>query len=649
MDNDILDETNNGDLAIELNNVSYQYPTSSEMSLSGVSFDVQKGKFTAIMGATGAGKTTLCLCLNGLIPQLLEGKLTGSLKVGGMEVRKTPVQLMAKVLGLVLQDPETQLFGRTVEEDTAFGPRNLAVAQADVQQRVDNSLEKVNLKGYNQRLTEELSGGEKQRLAIAGVLAMEPEILVLDEPTSELDPSGRVTIYNTLDALHTNRDLTVLLVEHSAEELIDKADEIIVLQQGKIAWRGEPRRLFRNIPLLRQYGLKPIPVSLIGWNCFAKGLITEERIPLDLESAEALFRELLSEKEHDLTGAEFGNDQACFTQVRPEIPTPNGLTSRELVLGKLDLGELAIRELAIGELALEKSTTEKLTTEGLAQKEILKISDLYYNYESGQPALQGINLTINRGEFVALVGQNGAGKTTLAKHLNGLLKPSGGDVSVCGMNTKDYGTAHLAKTIGYVFQNPDHQIFSSTVEKELEYGLRNAGIKGAEAKARINRVLEATGLGPYRSVHPFTLGKGERQIIAVASILVLKPQILIIDEPTTGSDWTGVQAMMRLSDELHRAGTTIIMISHDMDLVARHAQHVIVLKEGRVLLDGSPREVFAKEKELLAAAIIPPMLCRLSLRLRDSGFDLGLNEVLLRPEEFTALLESEEAKEAKQC
>jgi energy-coupling factor transport system ATP-binding protein len=586
--------------AIELNNVSYQYPNAAEACLKNINLTVKKGKFVVLMGATGAGKTTLSLCLNGLIPQLLEGKLTGQVTVCGLDVRKTPVQLMSKVLGLVLQDPETQIIGRTVEEDTAFGPSNLSVPQEEILRRVDDTLERVRLKGFKLRLTEELSGGEKQRLAIAGVLAMEPEVLVLDEPTSELDPTGRTDIYSTLDDLRTKKELTIILVEHSSEELIQKADDVVVLKEGEVIFRGEPTQLFRDIPRLQQFGIKPLPVSLIGWSFFEKGWISRDKIPLDLLSAERLMREMFSKHNHALLKLDPSRSAHITSlmvphQIRNEVPCKDAA---------------------------------------------LKINNLHYHYQSGQPALAGINLTIESGEFVALIGQNGAGKTTLAKHFNGLLKPSSGEVIVCGLNTHDYETCDLAKTVGYVFQNPDHQIFSNTVEKELEFGLKSAGFNRSESNERINQVLKNTGLERYRKVHPFTLGKGERQMIAVASILVLKPQILIVDEPTTGSDWPGVQAMMRLIHELHRSGTTIVMISHDMDLVAQYAQRVVVLKKGSILLDGSPREVFANSQVLLDAAIIPPQLCRLSSRLKELGFP----GILLRPEEFTSMFESEVAE-----
>ncbi|KJS48462.1 MAG: ABC transporter ATP-binding protein [Peptococcaceae bacterium BRH_c23] len=567
--------------------------------MKNISLTVKKGKFIVLMGSTGAGKTTLSLCLNGLIPQLLEGKLTGQVSVAGKNVGKTAVQSMSKVLGLVLQDPETQIIGRTVEEDTAFGPRNFLVPFDEINLRVDQSLEKVRLKGYNQRISEELSGGEKQRLAIAGVLVMEPEILVLDEPTSELDPIGRSEIYQTLDDLRRKRDLTILLVEHSSEELIHKADEVLVLKQGEVVWKGLPTELFRNLPLLSQLGIKPLPVSQLGWDFYEKGWITFAEIPLDIPSAANIIRALLPKYGHW--------HKHGHVPVQEEIK--NHLFKQEPYLLEAEIA--------------------------------VQVSDLFYQYNSSQPALRGINLTIKTGEFVALIGQNGAGKTTLAKHFNGLLKPTRGEIIVEGMNTLQYDSSDLSKTIGYVFQNPDHQIFSATVEKELEFGLKNAGYKGQEIKQRVDEVLQYTGLERYRSVHPFSLGKGERQMIAVASILALKPKLLIIDEPTTGSDWAGVQSMMALICKLHAAGTTIIMISHDMDLVAQHAKRVIVMKEGGVMLDGTPEDVFSEEQLLLDSAIIPPQLCRLSAHLKDI---LG-HRTFIESREFMALFERQEQKE----
>lgn len=563
---------------IELKNVSYCYPRAAVKSLKRVNLTVEKGKFVVIMGRTGAGKTTLSLCLNGLIPQLLQGDLTGEVIVAGKETGNYRVQELAKQVGLVLQEAESQIVGRTVEEDVAFGPRNFGVPMAEVHRRVEQALARVRLREHNKHSTVEISGGEKQRLVIAGVLAMEPEIMVLDEPTSELDPEGRVEVYRALDDLRCESNRTLLVIEHSSEEILQRADEVIVLNYGEIVWQGPPKSLFRDIPLLQEFGIKPLPVSLLGWEFYQRGWIELENIPLDVASAESLVRGLISHQ-------------------KPRQEKNPWTKPKEI----------------------KEAHHERMEGKGGQGSPLIQISELVHQYESGQIALRGIDLTVRKGEFIALVGSNGAGKTTLAKHLNGLLKPTQGEVIVKGMNTKEYDTAHLARTIGYVFQNPDHQIFSVSVEKELEFGLKNAGFNSGEIKNRIAQALELTGLEEYREVHPYTLGKGERQLIAVASVLALTPEILVIDEPTTGLDWKGVQRIMELLNQLHKKGTTILMITHDMDIVAEYTERVIVLQKGRVLRDAPTWEALGNPDILRQAAILPPQIRDLSQRLLDLG------------------------------
>lgn len=565
---------------IELRDVSYCYPNSGQPSLKNLTFSVPRGTFVVVMGHSGAGKTTLSLCLNGLIPQLLEGDFTGSVTVAGRDLSLHSVQSMVKHIGLVLDDPEAQIFGRTVQEDTAFGPANLSLPVKEIYQRVGDALNRVRLQGYESRDTTELSGGEKQRLAIAGVLALQPEILILDEPTSELDPVGRTEIYQTIDDLRSIKQLTILVAEHNSEEIINRADELIVLNRGAIAWKGIPEELFRNIPLLAELGIRPIPVSLLGWEFYQRGLITFEEIPLDVPTAEKMVQKVLLKQ----------NLLDATNNLRPQ--------------------------------PVRQSETEAPA--------LLRVIDLDYRYVPDNMALQSVNITIRKGEFIALIGKNGSGKTTLAKHFNGLLKPSAGEVVVDGMNTKEFGTSMLAQIVGYVFQNPDHQIFSVSVESELEYGLKNAGIDDAEIRRRIDRALQFTRLEQHRKEHPLSLGKGERQMVAVASILALEPKILVIDEPTTGLDWAGIQHMMSLIKQLHEGGTTIIMISHDMEIVAKYAERVVVMNDGGVLLEGSTRDVFENFQVLARAGIVPPQILRLTAGLR--GF--GLVGTFLHEQEF---------------
>lgn len=552
---------------ILLENVSYTYPNSENKVLKEISCEIEEGKFTVVLGRTGAGKTTMMLLLNGIIPQLLEGKLEGKIHVANLDLSKYRVQTITRNVGLVLQDPESQIFGRTVEEDVSFGPRNYLVPRDEIFKRIDESLARVRLSGYNKRMTSQLSGGEKQRLAIAGVIAMHPSVLVLDEPTSELDPLGRDEIYKTIQDLSNEKNLTILVVEHSSQEICERADNIVVVNDGRIAWTGKPKDLFRDIEVVNKNGIKPIPVSIIGWTLYKKGYIKKEEIPLESNQAFDIIKGLLK-----------------------------------------------------GRKIIDNSANREIYNEtGTNKKQIVEVKDLTYTYESGKKALDDISITIHEGDFVALIGQNGAGKTTLAKHFNSIFKPASGKVFVCGKDTADYEPENLAQYIGYVFQNPDHQIFSSTVYKELEFGLKNTGLPPEETVKRISEVMEITGISHLKDEHPFSLGKGERQKIAVASILALNPQILVVDEPTTGQDWDGINAMMNLIDTLHKKGTTIIMITHDMDVVARYAKRTIVLNEGKVIADGNTADVLADTATLNKSFVDTPQIIELSKLLMELG------------------------------
>ena len=561
--------------AINIENVVYKYPKSQAPVLKGVSFSIEPGTFSVILGPTGAGKTTLAMCLNGLIPQLLEGSLSGSVNVKNANVAKVRVQRMSEILGLVLQDPETQIFGRTVEEDTAFGLRNFLVPKEEIDERIDAALKSVGLADFRLRETSQMSGGEKQRLAVAGVLAMQPEILVLDEPTSELDPLGREQIYSTIENLRRTQALTILAIEHSSEEIACRADEILIVHEGKLVWQGAPRTLFSNSPLVEQYGIKPLQVASIGWKLQQLGLLTAEQIPLTVTEAKEQIEKILPVSPKN-------------AQTKPVVK----------------------------EQAAHKSAPP-----------VVSIQNLSHTYPNKNTALRGLSLDIYAGEFVAIIGQNGAGKTTLAKHLNGLLQPTQGRVLLGGNEVSSLNSNQIAQEIGYVFQNPDHQIFSATVEQEIAYGLNMAKLPAATISERIDKVLEITNLTKQRAAHPFSLGRGERQMVAVASILALEPKLLVVDEPTTGQDWRGINRIMELITSLQQQGTTILMITHDMDLVARYAQRVLVMKEGELLLDDTPQYVFAQHEILAQTYIQPPQVTRL-------GQLLGFAETMLTEEQF---------------
>lgn len=568
-----------------LEKVSYRYPRAAKESLKKVSCVIGKGKWVTVLGPSGAGKSTLALTLNGLIPQLTEGELTGKITLDGQDISRYKVQTLAKHVGLVLQDAETQIFSRSVREDVSFGPRNYGFSAAEIERRTAWALKAVGLDGKAGKNTAELSGGEKQRLALAGILALEPEFIVLDEGTAELDPQGKKALYAMLEGLRRERETTIITVEQDLEEIAPRTDEVLVLKEGEIAWRGKPEQLFPDVPLVKRLGLRPLSICLLGWELYREGRISWGEIPIrDFQAERILASELAAEARE---------------------------TEKEEVRGAEAEGE--------EERERDRDKT-KAEVKGERKKEMIRAEDLSYGYGPEQPlALHGINLVIEQGEFVALTGRNGSGKTTLAKHFNGLLQPGTGKVYIGGTDTQTTKAEGLFPTVGYVFQNPDHQIFAATVEREIAYGLKNMGLARAEIKSRVAAGLELTGLTPYRAAHPYSLGRGLRQIVAVASVIVLQPKVLVLDEPTAGLGWQETRQMMVLLEHLNREGTTVILISHDMELVARYAGRMIVMAEGRIVLDKKPEEAFACPLALEQAGLGVPPLARLADGLREKG------------------------------
>ncbi|WP_457554240.1 ABC transporter ATP-binding protein [Desulfobacula sp.] len=499
--------------AIELTNLSFRYKAADTFALKDIEFLLEQGQCAAIMGPSGSGKTTLCQCLKGLIPQAVEGELKGCIKVAGKNLSLFRVQTMARTIGLVMQDPEVQIVGRTVYEDAAFGPRNFLVPKDEINKRVSQSLSLVGLDGYESRCSNELSGGEKQRLTIAGVLAMNPEILVLDEPASELDPRGRKEIYRHLENLRQRTGLSMIIVEQKIDDIFQMIDKVIILNDGHMKWEGKPE---------------------------------------NISSANTLF-----------TG--------CVFPIYPR-------------------GQESDKNLHPG---------------NEMQLPALKVKGLNFSYTPGKSVLEDINLSIYQNDFLALVGHNGAGKTSLVKHLNGLIPYKSGSICFYKEDIKTMTLGELSQSVGYVFQNPDHQIFENSVEKEISFGLSNRGLSENHIKTRVNETIEYMGLSAVRNDHPFTLGKGLRQIIAVASIVALKPKILIVDEPTTGLDSSGSQKIMNIIEKLYYDGTAIILISHDLELVKNYAKRLVVLNHGKIILDEKIQQALLEKETLEDAGLYP--------------------------------------------
>jgi energy-coupling factor transport system ATP-binding protein len=556
--------------AIEVRDLAYRYRGQENPALDGVNLEVAEGEFVVVMGPSGAGKSTLCVSLNGLIPHFFRGRMEGEVLLHGRSTREGKVGEFAREVGLVFQDFEAQLFSTNVALEVAFGPENFSVEHDEMARRVKEVLSRVRLEGFEGRQPATLSGGQKQRLAIASVLAIEPRVLCLDEPTTDLDPIGKLGVFEIAEELRRRDDVTLVVVEHETEETLD-ADRIVILKEGKIAADGPAREILRDVELLESARIMPLQVARF----FHEMGLWEGQLPLTP-------REGLREfKQRDW-------------RVNPE-------RHRELV-------------------------EEDEEREGAYGEPVIEVEGLSHRYPNGVVALEGVDLAIRRGEFLAVLGQNGSGKTTLVKHFNGLLEPTEGSVRVGGEETVSQGVRVLGQTVGYVFQNPDHQIFSDTVSDEVAFGPKIRGMEEAEVEERVSEALSAVGLEGYEQEDPFGLTKGERQRVAVASVLAVRPEVLILDEPTTGLDYAEQRSMMDLVRRLNEAGSTIIVVTHTMWVVAEYAHRAAVVRDGRVVLSGTVRDVFAEEEELRDASLRPPHIVSMSNSLGHTV--LSVDEML---------------------
>jgi energy-coupling factor transport system ATP-binding protein len=570
--------------AVALEDVSFTYRDTGRPALAGVSLAVAAGEMIGVMGASGAGKSTLAKCLNRIVPEFEGGTFAGVVRIGGRPLDGARVCEVAPRVGMVFQDFEAQLFSTNVAHEVAFVMEQIGMTRGEMVRRIQPALAAVGLAGFEHRDPTSLSGGEKQRLAIASVLALSPAVIVLDEPTTDLDPEGKAEVFALIRSLR-RQGLSLIVIEHEAE-VLRGADRLILLREGAICAEGAPHDLMTRIELLEECGVHPPDLNRVLAGAGVAGHAAS------VDEAEALIRRALP------------GLGVCSRPVGAAADTAASDSTRDAAHRP---------EAAAGALAL------------------VEVRALEFNYPDGPPVLDSIDLRIAPGEFVAIIGQNGSGKTTLAKHLVGLLHPTAGSVLLNGRDRTTMRPAETAAEVGYVFQNPDHQIFAATVEDEVAFGPRNFKLPPAEARRRCDEVLRAVGLQDARGLDPFLLSKGERQRLAVASVLALRPRLLILDEPTTGLDYREQRRMMTLVSELNRDGIAIVIITHTPWLVAEYTRRVVLMRRGRKLYDGGVREFFVRDELLASSSFRAPEATELSRRF-------GL--LALRPEELAAWLKA---------
>jgi len=539
-----------GTARLVVRDLTCRYADPSVDALAGVSLTAAPGELIAIMGETGAGKSTLLRCINALVPSLAPAECGGEIRLGALALLGAEVGALAGRVAMVFQDFEAQLFCTNVRLEVAFGPGQLGVPPAEIAARVERTLALVDLTALVGRDPSTLSGGQKQRLAIASILAMEPDVLLLDEPATDLDPVSRRELYAALEGVRSER-LVLLAVEHEIDPVV-RADRLILMKGGRVVADGPPATLVRDVDLFLACGVRPHDLAVLGRRLGCE-------LPLDVDGAVAALR-------------------ARGLPPMPPSRAPGALPAN-------------------------------------AAPPILTAQALSCTYEGGTRALRDVSLTIGAGEFIALIGQNGSGKTTLAKHLNGLLQAEQGEVRFAGTDLRTLPLERVAREVGYVFQNPDHQLFAATVADEVAFGPRNFGLTDDALAARVDETLAAVGHTAERDEDPFHLRKGERQRLAVATVLAMAPRVLILDEPTTGLDYPQQRGMLELLVRLRAAGTTVIVITHSPWVVVEYAERALLMREGALVFDGPLDTLLGDEALLRSAAFEAPPAARVAYAL----------------------------------
>lgn len=561
---------------ITVENLRYRYPHTEQLALDGLNFSVEQGEFIGIIGENGAGKSTLSQAIMGLVPQFYKGAYGGKVMVDGIEAGKTPVAQLCGHVGLVFQNPFNQLSGakETVYEEVAFGMQNLAVPSEEMKKRVEEALKLLDIWQYRDRNPFDLSGGQMQRVAIASVLVMRPDVMILDEPTSQLDPEGSNEVFRAVETL-TRSGITILMIEQKIEKLAAYCDRILLLHKGKQIAYDTPGKVF-SMPDLSEYGIQAPAFTRI---CRAKGVtLADGTYPVTVEEA----ADVLKEKQWGRKGQEREN-----------------AASKAIVYGA----------------------------------EQFRIENLDFSYLAEVPILKALNLKLDQRP-TAIIGQNGAGKTTLVKLLKGLLKPVSGTIYFHGDDISKKTVAMLAGNVGYVFQNPDDQIFKNNVMDEVMFGPLNIGMDPERAKKEAERALKLTGLSGKEKENPYDLELYERKMTAIASVLAMDTDVLILDEPTIAQDWRGRQIIGNIIRSLSERGKLVIAILHDMDFVAENFERVIIMAHGQVLADASASEVFLQEELLRKARLQKPYMMQLCETL-------GYKENYLTVEEMIDALNNE--------
>ena len=560
---------------ISVNNLSWQYDGRSRPAISNISFDVEKGEFILILGSSGSGKSTLALCLNGLIPQEMPGKFSGEVRIEGLLTNKASLSQLTQKVGVIFQDPESQIAMLKVEDDVAFGLENRLIPLDEMKIRVKESLKSVGLLENKDDITSNLSGGMKQKLSLASMLAPVPDILIFDEPTSNLDPKSSQDLYDLMRQFKRLGKYTILAIEHKLDGLMDIVNRVLLLNpDGTLLADGNPRDVFKkHFSKIKEYGIWIPTVFWIGMKIeekYKEQNIQIEPLPLTIDEAVNTFK--------------------------PLIKSYSGKKEKEIRNKKI-----------------KKREYKKVNQ--------LEIKDLSFAYTDEKYVLKNLSFSVDKGDFLAIVGPNGSGKTTLAKILIGILKATSGTVFLHGKDILSINPVEISKKMGFVFQNPEHQFLSDTVFNEVALSLRLTDKPEDFIEKKVNDILKQFELIEFKEKNPFSLSQGQKRRLSVATMLLWDQDILIFDEPTFGQDFKNSQQMWNILRRLNSIGKTIIVITHDMGFVSELTEKVILLFEGEIKFFGNTFDLFQKRELLLNSNLMEPIPTTLARKLKISFKD----------------------------
>lgn len=594
---------------LELKDVSFKYVNrnkddsldsskahDSTLALKDVSLSIESGEFVGIIGPSGSGKTTLASLFSGAIPHHYSGELSGSVKIAGQDTKNLALTNIACLIGSVIQDIDAQMVAANVEDEILFGLENFGVAHSEIPSRIDEALQIVGISDLRNRDLDTLSGGQKQKVAIAAILALKPKVMVLDEPTCALDPVSSKMIFSILKDLNKNFGITVVVIEQKVALLSEYCKRLVVLSNGTLSLDLPVSQALKNMDLLYSIGINyPRTTHLVN-DLQSKNVCSKSDLPVSVEDT--------------------------VNTIVNTINSRKSLTSHVDSHSEFDSSEYDSNKSTVaGDFSNESQSSTQSSAHQPEQNTspCLSLKNVSFSYPSGVSALKNVSFEAYAGELVTLVGRNGAGKTTVTKLINGLLKASSGNIFIDGKDTSNMKISQIAHYVSTLFQNPDRQLCKDTVLEEVAFSCILLGESVKDANDHAMQVIEKLNLDPKAS--PFMLSRGQRQMVALAATVVTKPKILVLDEPTCGLDYMECLRIMQVVEDLRDHGCCIIMVCHDMEVVLDFATRLIVVNDGKILEDGSISCVFENNAICDEAALCAPLLCAVSQGLVKNGFD----------------------------